>query len=412
MHQAEPDVVIVGAGIAGGALGTVLSRAGFAVVLLERENNYADRVRGEFMAPWGVTELAKLDLLQPLREAGALFTRRNIPYDENFAPAEAEARALDLTKVHAEGVGGLCLGHPATCAVLAQLATTSGASVLRGAGGITVTSGLQPIVNCVHEGARLEFRPHLVVGADGRNSSVRKDLSFKVNADEPRNLLGGMLVKGVPSWPRDLQAIGVEGRFHFLVFPQGDDLLRLYGCYHVADKSHFDGPDRRAKLIDAFRKLSCLPYAEAIAASTPIGPFNSFSNEDHWIDDPTCPGVVLIGDAAGHNDPIIGQGLSIALRDVRLVSEVLCDARAAGREPDFRPYVEERAERMRRLRITARVVTTLRAEFGPEARERRARAGKRVAAGQLAPLPASLIGPERLPAEAFLPETIDRLLAP
>jgi len=48
-----------------------------------------------------VTELAKLELLQPLREAGALFTRRNIPYDENVAPADAEARALDLTKMHA-----------------------------------------------------------------------------------------------------------------------------------------------------------------------------------------------------------------------------------------------------------------------------------------------------------------------
>jgi 2-polyprenyl-6-methoxyphenol hydroxylase-like FAD-dependent oxidoreductase len=411
MDHAEPDVVIAGAGIAGGALGTVLARAGFEVVLLERESDYPDRVRGEFMAPWGVTELAKLELLQPLREAGALFTRRNIPYDEIFTAAEAEARALDLTKMHAEGLGGLCLGHPATCDIFAQLATASGASVLRGAGAITVASGSRPTISCVHDGASLEFRPRLVIGADGRNSSVRKDLGFKVHADEPRNLLGGMLVQGVPSWPRDMQVIGVEGRFHFLVFPQGDDLLRLYGSYHFADRSRFDGPDRRAKLIDAFGKLNCLPYAEAIAASTPIGPFNSFSNEDHWIDDPTRPGIVLIGDAAGHNDPVIGQGLSIALRDVRLVSEILRDARTAGREPDFRPYVEERAERMRRLRILAQVVTTLRVEFGSEARERRARVGKRMAAGQLGPLPASLIGPERLPAEAFLPETIEKLLA-
>jgi 2-polyprenyl-6-methoxyphenol hydroxylase-like FAD-dependent oxidoreductase len=319
MRHAEPDIVIVGAGIAGGALGTVLARAGFEVTLLERENSYPDRVRGEFMAPWGVTEFAKLALLQPLREAGALFTisKCNIPYDENFAPAEAEARALDLTKMHSEGLGGLCLGHPATCDIFAKLATAAGATLLRGAGDISVTSGSRPLVSCTHDAAKVEFQPRLVIGADGRNSSLRKDLGFKVNADEPRTLLGGMLVKGVPSWPRDIQVIGVEGRFHFLVFPQGDDLLRLYGCYQFADKSRFDGPTRRAKLIDAFSKLTCLPYAEAIAASTPIGPFNSFSNEDHWIDDPTCPGVALIGDAAGHNDPIIGQGLSIALRDVR-----------------------------------------------------------------------------------------------
>lgn len=36
-----------------------------------------------------------------------------------------------------------------------------------------------------------------------------------------------------------------------------------------------------------------------------------------------CYGVVLIGDAAGYNDPVLGQGLSIAVRDVRFVAEAL-----------------------------------------------------------------------------------------
>jgi len=115
MQHAQPDVVIVGAGIAGGALGTVLARAGFEVLLLERETIYPDRVRGEYLTPWGVTELTKLALLQPLRDAGALVSRRNIPYDELYGPAEAEARVFDLTKMHAEKLGALCLGHPATC---------------------------------------------------------------------------------------------------------------------------------------------------------------------------------------------------------------------------------------------------------------------------------------------------------
>ena len=70
-----------------------------------------------------MTELAKLELLQPLRETGALLTKRSIPYDELFARAEAEARALDLTKMHSEGLGALCFGHPATCDIFATLAT-------------------------------------------------------------------------------------------------------------------------------------------------------------------------------------------------------------------------------------------------------------------------------------------------
>jgi len=141
-----------------------------------------------------------------------------------------------------------------------------------------------------------------------------------------------------------------------------------------------------------------------------LGPFNSYSNEDTWIDRPVCPGAVLIGDAAGHNDPIIGQGLSIAARDVRLVSDALIAGKGKGAAPDFAPYVEERAERMRRLRIVGRLAAKIRCEFGSDARERRIRVAKRMAEQQLSPLPASLLGPERLPEQAYLPETIERLI--
>jgi len=99
------------------------------------------------------------------------------------------------------------------------------------------------------------------------------------------------------------------------------------------------------------------------------------------------------------------------LRDVRLVSDTILAAR---REQDaFRHYVEERLERMRRLRVTARLAVTLRAEYGEEARLRRQRAGRRVRVDQmLSPIPASLVGPDRLPAAAFEQATIDALLAP
>jgi flavin-dependent dehydrogenase len=50
MPKSNPDVVIVGAGIAGASLATVLARSGIEVVVLERQREYRDRVRGEFMA--------------------------------------------------------------------------------------------------------------------------------------------------------------------------------------------------------------------------------------------------------------------------------------------------------------------------------------------------------------------------
>jgi 2-polyprenyl-6-methoxyphenol hydroxylase-like FAD-dependent oxidoreductase len=249
----------------------------------------------------------------------------------------------------------------------------------------------------------------LIVGADGRTSTIRRQLGFTLLHDEPHNLLGGMLIDGVPEWPQDAMDLGTEGNVHHLVFPQGGEKLRLYACYPFEGHQRFTGPDREQNLLNAFR-LKCMPLGECIALGKPIGPFHSYSNEDHWVERPTAPGVVLIGDAAGHNDPITGQGTSITLRDVRILQEIILAGDCS--QGAFDSYVEERSERMRRLRIAARYATTLRAEFGPTAAARRARAFKRqFVDGFLSPYSATLAGPETLPVEAFEQRTIDALLA-
>jgi 2-polyprenyl-6-methoxyphenol hydroxylase-like FAD-dependent oxidoreductase len=302
------------------------------------------------------------------------------------------------------------MGHPAMCETLNQAAIAAGASVNRGVKSIKVQSGNEPSVSYRLEDADVTLRPKLIVGADGRNSVVQRQLEFEMRQDPPHNLLGGMLVEGKTSWPQDAFTAGTEGNIHFLIFPQGEDRLRLYLCYDFDDRARFTGPDREKNLLQAFR-LKCLPMGEEIAQCKPISAFHSYSNEDHWTENPTKPGVVLIGDAAGHCDPITGQGLSIGLRDVRIVSDIL----AAGdwSEAAFEPYVDERLDRMRRLRFAGQFVTKLRAEFGEDARQRRARASRRTnVEGYPSPNPSALIGPEVLPAEFFEQKTIDALMAP
>ena len=63
------DVAIVGGGIAGAALATVLARDGYEVLLLERQTSYRDKVRGEFLSCWGVAEMLA-SLLAYARGAG------------------------------------------------------------------------------------------------------------------------------------------------------------------------------------------------------------------------------------------------------------------------------------------------------------------------------------------------------
>ena len=118
-----------------------------------------------------------------------------------------------------------------------------------------------------------------------------------------------MLVQGVPEWPQDLQGHRHRGPEALPGLPPGRrpdaplSLLRLRRQGALCRRR-----SARITLIATFAGLSCLPYADGIGRAQPIGPFNSFSNEDHWIEDPTAPGVVLVGDAAGHNDPISARG--------------------------------------------------------------------------------------------------------
>lgn len=108
------DLVIVGGGIAGGALATTMARAGRAVLVLEKADVYRDLVRGEWIAPWGVVEAGDLGLLDTLMDAGGHYVRFHVEYGDGIDPAEADASKLDLAML--PGIPGpLCIGHPAAC---------------------------------------------------------------------------------------------------------------------------------------------------------------------------------------------------------------------------------------------------------------------------------------------------------
>jgi 2-polyprenyl-6-methoxyphenol hydroxylase-like FAD-dependent oxidoreductase len=405
----NPDVVVIGAGVAGGAMSTVLAREGLQVLTLEVTNEHRDVLRGEFFAPWGVAEAQQLGLYDLyMQRAGGHHPSRAVFFDEDMPVEAAEAGAIDTTALPFPPP--LCLGHPRMCTVLDEAAADAGAEVLRGVRRTRVTPGERPSVSFEHGGAAHEVRPRLVIGADGRNGPTRQQAGVELHADPPRFWIGGMLVDGVEAWPEDTMTIGTEGWRHLLVFPQGQGRARLYVCVAEDMRAHIIGAEAPRNILDAY-KVKSMPYAEAIVAGRPASEPFAYPNNDTWTDEPFTEGVALVGDAAGHNDPVIGQGLSIAHRDVAMVSRILTSQNdwSAGA---FAPYAEERARRMQRLRTAARFTATREAQFGPEARERRGRIARRL---QERPelmnvMIVPFLGPDVLPPECYAEETIDALL--
>jgi 2-polyprenyl-6-methoxyphenol hydroxylase-like FAD-dependent oxidoreductase len=406
-----PDIVIVGGGIGGSALATVLAREGFAVAILEKSTIHVDHVRGEWVAPWGVAETQRLGLYDTLIAAGGHHLKRHIAYGDDIDPQQAAAQTLDLCSFEGAGLKPpLCMRHPDMCDLLNAEAIKAGAELIRGATDVAVTPGAAPEVRFRRDGHEHKFKPRIVIGADGRNSIVRGQARIEQHRDPTHHLMAGMLVDRTAGWPEDLQIFGTEGAINFLAFPQSPNRVRLYICYGLEDRKKFAGQDNQARLLDAFR-LSTVPGSEFLAGAIPAGPCFSYGNEDTWTDAPYTEGIVLIGDAAGHNDPIIGQGLSITYRDVRIVRDLMLDNRE-WQASIFAPYAEERRERMRRLRLTASIFSVLSAEFGERAMQRRIKVREMRAQNKLPDVgAAAFVGPEVLPAEMFSESSLDQLRA-
>lgn len=395
------DLIIVGGGIGGSALAIVMARAGRKVLLLEKSAHYEDRVRGEWIAPWGVTETRRLGLYDLLMSAGGHHITDHVTYDESLAPAMCEAAPLPLGVFAADVPGPLCLGHPHHCQTLYDAAAAAGAETLRPVTIDIITLGNTPSVTFFHDGETKTVHAHIVVGAEGRQSEVRAAAAIPLHQDKPHHWFAGLLVENVRDVDPKRQTIGTEGNFGFLTFPQGNGRVRVYGGYALEEKGRFHGEGGARRFLEAFR-MTCAPQNAALAEGTPAGPLFSYFNNDSWTDEPFSEGCVLIGDAAGWNDPINGLGLSITYRDVRMVSDILKET-PAGQAPNFAPYAEERAERMRRLRFAGQLQASLDMEFGEAARERRRQYHERKAADPTLGMHgvAIMAGPEAAPAEIF-----------
>ncbi len=258
--DSKPDVVIVGAGIAGSALAISLAGSGYGLTLLEKSTVHVDRVRGEFIVPWGVAEAKTLGILDVLESVGGNYTVRSIPYGEEFSPEDARKYPFPMDQMVPGVRGAMNLGHPRICNALNAAAMAAGATLLRGVDRIQVSAGLPPRIEFTHSGLNYTLSPRIVIGADGRGSTVARQVGFERLADPIHHILSGLLVDDVSAWPHDEQSIGVDGDVGFYIFPQGNGRVRLYATHGLDQRNRFAGDGATERFLQAFDRSS-IPHA-------------------------------------------------------------------------------------------------------------------------------------------------------
>lgn len=330
--MSDVDVVCVGGGIGGAALAATLAKQGLRVVVLERTLEFSDRVRGEVLVPWGLEEARKLGLLEPLAEScghEVLFWEVGI--------GGATVLRRDLRETNEQGLPVLTYHHPPMQDLMLKLAEKAGARIFRGARVRRVEpseSGGTPSVFYELDGESMMLTARLVVGADGRGSPLRKAGGFYVRTHEAQRMFGGVLLENVES-PEDTMCSRFDPARGLMswVFPQGNGRARVYIGYNAdSGIARLQGDKDLGRFIDLSESVG-VPH-EAFKRASMAGPLATFDATDNWVELPYNNGIALIGDAAMTSDPTWGQGMSLTLRDVRLLSEALAadsDWNAAGR---------------------------------------------------------------------------------
>lgn len=361
------DLAIVGGGIAGASLGRRMAAAGAKVLIAERETKFRDRIRGEALQPWGVAEAQKLGVADILRGISSQMHS----FDQWLNGIHVFRRDLVATTLSAQPMLGFY--HPQAQELLLGAAETAGACVRRGATATHIQPGQKPVLRVDVNGSQEDVTARLIAICAGRNPALRAQLGFQVRRGEIPLLLSGVWLTNLSKEIdhkiayvcNDLIRGAVVG-----LFPQPDDHARAYFGFHPTTCQRLQGDNDFARFLDEC-KISTdgtLAFGDAKAA----GPLASFECVDVWVEHPYGNGVALVGDAASSNDPSWGQGLSLALRDARVLSDQLLandDWNAAGRQ-----YAEQHDHHYGVVRTVSGWFYDLFQRLGPEAEARRARA--------------------------------------
>jgi menaquinone-9 beta-reductase len=355
------DIITVGGGIAASSLAIAMAERGAKVLVLEREKQFKDRVRGEALVSWGVAEANELGICRLLQQKCA----HNVPY------VEAGSGLRDLSATTLQRLPLLSFPHQVMQETLLTAAENAGAEVRRGASVQQIECGSEPAV-VVDGNGHERISARLVVAADGRGSAARKWTGFPVCEQSNAYYMAGVLLTDVRTSVETMYAVFNPelGTWTGLI-PQAEGHFRAYFVYPKSAGYRLQGESMLSLFVRESAK-GYPPIADYCAVAKSIGPLASFDASDTWVEHPYRDGVALFGDAAATTDPTYGQGLSFALRAARVLRDELTvdsDWDAAGHR-----YAEQHQRSFHACHTVENWVRTLFQDPSPEAAALRARA--------------------------------------
>jgi flavin-dependent dehydrogenase len=326
------DVAIVGARCAGAPLATLLARAGLDVVVLEKATFPRPTASTHVLEADGIAFLKRLGVADEIVAAGApLMKRVDMRVGDQRLDLRWPLRTDDLA-------GMTSVRREVLDPILANAAAAAGADVRYGT---TVTDLIRS--NGRVTGVRTDdgdVEARLVVGADGRNSTVAKLVGarrYNVVANE-RAVYWGYFENA---------AVGPEPTFVFhrwanrahIASPTDGGIYCSQMMIDLAEVAEFKR-DIEASFME--RCSTCEPVAKALAGARLVGKIHGQLKWDGFFRDASGPGWVLTGDAGHFKDPAPGRGISDAFMQADYLAAAIADDAverfATWRDDEFAEY--------------------------------------------------------------------------
>ncbi|WP_049970732.1 FAD-dependent monooxygenase [Haladaptatus cibarius] len=313
------DVVVVGAGPGGCVLSYLLARSGVETVLLERHSDLDREFRGYLFQPLVLRLFDQIDILDDVR---------SLDHDEVRRPALTvfghSHEVVDFSRLSSPYEYGILMEQPPLLRLLIDRANEFENFEFRPA--TTVSDLLREDDTVVgvrgtdrERDEEIELRSRLVVGADGRYSTVRETAGIDAGPlDSKVELLWFKL-------PADAVQSAAQGRIEsegiVLYFGLGEEEAQAgwfieKGTYPEIRERGIDHLRRNVGAVEPTlaRHLTSFDQCSLLHIEPGIS--------EKWVDD----GLLLLGDAAHVASPVGGQGNGLAIQDAVVAHSTIVNA--------------------------------------------------------------------------------------
>jgi 2-polyprenyl-6-methoxyphenol hydroxylase-like FAD-dependent oxidoreductase len=324
MARIDTTCCIAGGGPAGMMLGFLLARAGLHVTILEKHKDFLRDFRGDTVHP---------STLQIMHELGLL--------DEFLKLPHSKVDHVSM-QIGADTIKIALIGLPTVCKFIAFMPLWDFLNFLAAHGkkyrgfdlrmrteatGLIEEGGKVVGLRASAPDGELEIRADLVVGCDGRHSTVRERAGL--TGDDLGAPMDVMWFR-IPRKPADgSEVVGHIERGRMIVMLDRDD---YWQCAFIIPKDTIEEVKRRG--LDKFR--------DTVADMAPFDVRDRVAEIKDWDEVKLLtvavdmlrqwwkPGLVCIGDAAHAMSPIGGVGINLAVQDAVAAANILAGPLAKG----------------------------------------------------------------------------------